>query len=108
MPGIEQACVDERAGKECGLLWSEIECGLPEVCPRRSLGAVYAVAPLHDVEVELEDASFGQLCFEATSDEQLASFSNRVLGWREIEVLGELLGDRAGAAHELHALEVDL
>ena len=64
----------------------------------RRFRAVDAVAPLDDVEVELEDARLPQLGLEPPRDDQLAQLADRVLRRRQIQVLGQLLGDRAAAA----------
>ncbi len=70
---------------------------LPEVAPRRRLGAIQAVAEVHLVEIQLEDASLGKLPLEVRGDQQLLDLSRkRLLGGQEA-LTGELLRNRAAA-----------
>ena len=66
-------------------------CGPPPPRPR-------PVAPLDDVQIDLEDARLGQRRFQAARDDQLAQLPERIVRRRQIEVLRQLLRDRAGAA----------
>ncbi len=66
------------------------------------------VPPLDQVQVQLEDPALVQLRFEPPRDEHLAKLAHGILRWREVQVLCELLRDRAGATHELAPLDVDL
>ena len=72
-----------------------------EVVARRRLGAPDAVAPLDHVQIDLEDARLRQRRLEPPRDDQLAQLAQRVARRRQVEVLGELLRDRAGAARRL-------
>ena len=64
---------------------------------RRGLGTPHPIAPLDDIEIELEDTRLGQRDFEARDDE-LFDLPERIVGRREVEILSELLRDRARAA----------
>jgi len=64
---------------------------------RGGLGPEHAVAPLDDVEVDLEDARLGQVIFEREGDQDLAQLADEAAPRRQVQVLGQLLGDRAAA-----------
>ena len=64
-----------------------------EVGARRRVRAPDAVAPLDDVEIDLEDARLRQRRLEPPRDDQLAQLAQRIARGREIQVLGELLRD---------------
>src|SRR5205085_1477360 len=72
------------------------------------LGAVDPVAPLDYVQIEFEDARLLQLRFQPPRNDELAQLAQRVLRWREIEVLRQLLRDRAAAAQQPAARPVEL
>ena len=99
--GFSSRGVDDGAGQQRRLAGSERRRRRAEVRARRRLHAVDAVAPLDHVQVQLEDPRLGQLGFEPPGDDQLAQLAQRIPRRRQIEVLGELLRDRARAAHEL-------
>src|SRR5215468_3509479 len=75
---------------------------------RRRLRAVDAAAPLHDVEIELENPPLAELALELKGDDHLANFPQRILRRVEIEIARELHCDRAAAARELALLPVAL
>ena len=106
--GVDHARVDDAGGQQRGLVRTELRGGLAKVRPRRRLRAVDAVAPLDHVEVDLEDARLAQRRLEPPRDEQLAQLAQRVLRRRQVEVLRQLLRDRAAAAEERALLEVPL
>ena len=88
------------AASSAASLGAELGCRFVKIGARRRLGAVDAVAPLDHVQIQLENPRFLQLGFEPPRDDQLAQLAQRILRRREIEVLRELLRDRAAAAHE--------
>ena len=71
--------------------------GVAEPLARRGLGAEHAVAPLDDVQVELEDALLRQVILERERDQHLARLAEDAALRRQVEVLRELLRDRAAA-----------
>src|SRR5262245_44178533 len=97
----QESRVDDGARKKGRLLPRERRSRYAEVGSRGGLRAPDAVAPFDDVEIELEDARLGQGDFEPPRDDELLDLSERVVRRREIQVLRQLLRDRAGAAWRL-------
>ena len=100
--GIAAGKVTPRTRDHCreprGLLRVEGRGRLPKVVARRSLRPKYPVAPFDDVQVDFEDSRLAQLGLEPAGNDQLPQLPEGVLGRREVEVLGQLLRDGAGAA----------
>ena len=85
----------------------EVRGGDPEVAARRGLGAEDAVAPLDQVQVELEDAPLGERALERSARNTSVELARHgVRRVAEEQVLRELLRDRAAAAHHAALLEV--
>ena len=95
MAGIEQARIDDRRGEQRRFRRRQSAADLRKYVRARGFRAVDAVAPLDHVQIQLEDPLLGQLRFETARDQQLAHLADRILRRRQIQVLGELLRDRA-------------
>jgi hypothetical protein len=65
---------------------------------------VHAGAPLHDVQVQLQDAPFGQDELGGVRERHLQRLADKGAVRRQEEVLDELLGNRGGAAEILSIL----
>ena len=63
------------------------------------------LAPFHVVEINLQNALFGQQGFQQQRQHQLLAFAQLLAFTREQQVLGQLLGD-GGAAKNLHWLAI--
>ncbi len=57
---------------------AEGRCVRAEVCAGGSIGAVDAISPLDDVEVDLQNARLGQLHLKATRDDELTQLPHWV------------------------------
>ena len=79
MARVEQVRIDERRGEQRGLLRTELRRRRPEILSCGCLGAVDPIAPLDHVQVQLEDALFGELRLETPGDDQLAQLADRIL-----------------------------
>jgi hypothetical protein len=77
------------------LLDGESRSGPVEVALARRLDAPQIRPELGDVQVQLEDPPLVERPFEPIGDDRLLELPERVPGRREVEVLGELLGNRA-------------
>src|SRR5579862_1636826 len=84
---VEQSWVDDRARQPRRLVCVEIGRARMEVGARSGLGAVDAVAPLDDVEVQLEDAGLLQLGLEPPRDDELFELPERIPRRRQIQIL---------------------
>src|SRR5262249_41667195 len=71
MRRIVDARVDNRAREQRCLIRRHGARRCLEVRARSRFGAPYAVAPLDQVEIQLENATLGQLGFESSRDEEL-------------------------------------
>src|SRR5678815_4230240 len=80
--------------------------GFPEVVPRGRLGPVDTGTPFGDVEIELEDPFFRKMVFERTGDQRFTGLPEDRPFRGEIEILRQLLSDRAAAAFEFAFFEV--
>ena len=100
--------IDDGSGEKRRLLSRECGSGLSEVNARSGLAAEDAVAPLDDVEVDLQNPALGERGLEPPGNHQLLELPHRVPGRRQVQVLGKLLRDRAGAARELSFLPIRL
>ena len=92
---IEHSRIDDRRRQQRGLFARQVGRRHAEIGARGRLRSPDAVAPLDHVEIDLEDARLGQLRFEAAGNEQLAQLPQRITRRRQIEILRELLRDRA-------------
>src|SRR5690606_38156297 len=90
--------VRQRRGEGGGLVQREAGRGAAEVVPGGRLRTEDSGTPLGHVEVELEDAVLGEEALEAARDDELLRLAQERPLRREVEVLGELLRDRAAPA----------
>jgi hypothetical protein len=93
--------VNDRAGKKRRLFGCEIRSRLAEVRACCRLTSEDPVAPFDHVQINLENAPLGECRLESSRDHHFLELAQGVLRRREIEILRELLRDRAGAAGEL-------
>src|SRR5947209_4694016 len=105
---IEHARVDDGAGEQCRFSRTEGGRAGVKISARGSFRAVHAVAPLDHVQVQLEYARLRQLGLETPRDEELAQLAHRILRRREVQILCELLSDRAAAPQQAAVRPVDL
>src|ERR1051326_7209502 len=70
------------------------------------LGAVDAVAPFDNIEIDLQNSLLGQKFFQSVRDNRLFYFAQRVFRFREIEVFGQLLGYRGSATGKTFLLPI--
>ena len=73
---------------------------------RRRLGAEDPVAPFRYVQIEFQDALLGKTPLDLPRDQRLMGFPQEILLGGEIEVLRELLRDRAATPAQLALLPV--
>ena len=64
----------------------------------RRLHPPHVGSQFHHVQVQLQDSLLAQGGFEAPGDDGFLQLAKRVAGRGEVEILGQLLGDCAGAA----------
>lgn len=74
-----------------------------EVFLRGGFGAEHALAPFHVVQVDLQDALFGQQQFQRQGQHELLPLAQQGALARKQQVLGQLLGE-GGAADDLRGL----
>src|SRR2546425_9523384 len=96
----------EQRGEQGRLFLSHFGGGLPEVMARRRLGAEDLVAPFRDVQVEFQDAFLGEAPLELPGDQRFMHFAQEALLGGEVEVLRQLLRDRAPPALQLSLLPI--
>jgi len=70
------------------------------------LGTEHGGTPLGNVQVDFEDAVLREEELEAFGDDQLLDLAQHRTVGAEIEILGDLLRDRAAAAHAAAVAEV--
>src|SRR5437764_632617 len=96
-----RARVGERRGQRRRLRLVQLRGGDAEVGAARRVRAPHARAPLRSSEIELEDPVLGQRELEAQRGHRLLQLPQRIARRREVQVLRELLCDRARAAQPL-------
>src|SRR5438093_4553657 len=96
----------EQRGEQGRLFLRQFGSRFPEVMARRRLGAENPVAPLRDIQVELQDSFLGEAPLELPSDQRLVRFAQEPFLRRKKEVLRELLCDRAPTALQLPLLPI--
>ncbi len=97
--GVRGQRVREGRHEQGGLIHREPRRRPPEVPLARGFHSPEIRPQLDDVQVQLEDPRLAQRPLEAVGGHRLLQLPQRVARGREVQVLGELLGDRAGAAH---------
>src|SRR5690606_34952336 len=90
----------QQGRNEEGLRRRQLAWRLPEVVRRRWSNAVDARAELHDVQVKLHELPFGEVLFEEHRERSFLELAGERLGPRQVQVLGKLHAERAGATHE--------
>ncbi len=75
--------------------------------PRGSLRPEDPVPPLDHVQIDFENPRLGERRLEAAGDDELAQLAQRAARGRQVEILRQLLGNRAGAANGTTLLPVD-
>ncbi len=105
---IEGARVVDRRSQQRSVLGSQVRSRFSKIRSSSRFRTVDPVPPFDHIQIELEDSLLGELSLESSRDQQLPDFANGVLRRRQVEILRQLLRNRAGAARELHPLEVRL
>jgi hypothetical protein len=77
-----------------------------EVAPAGGLGAVDAVAPFDDVEIDLKDAALAPEGLDHHGDDGLLDLAQGIAGRRQEQVLGQLLADGRTAGDDAAFLQV--
>jgi RNase P subunit RPR2 len=103
---IVVARVDDRAREQRRLIRRQRGRRDAEIPARCGFGAEDAVSPLDHVEVQLEDSALRQRRFQTARDHQLFQLADRIARRRQVQVLRQLLRDRACAAREAPLLPV--
>ncbi len=104
--GVVPARARNGCGKHRRLRVRERRSGRPEVPARRRLRAVHAIAPLDHVEIHLENAALAESALQANRQQNLRHLAERIARGAEVQVLRELLRDRAPAADDTLLLPV--
>ena len=105
MGGKFGRCLEE-AGHQSGFRHGDFAYGFAEIILRRSFDTKSTAAHVSAVEIEFQDFALGVAAFEQERKKQFLHFAfDRTFG-REKEVLGELLGDRRTALHDIVGLDV--
>ena len=97
----QQSWIDNRAREQCRLRSGQRGRGHTKVGAGRRFRAPDPVTPLDHVEIDLEDARLRQRDLEPARDDELLDLSERVVGGRQIQILRQLLRDRARPAGRL-------
>src|ERR1700752_2396332 len=87
----------QRGGECRSLRVAEPRCRDTIVGAARGIRAPHAWSPLRHVQIQLHDALFGQRELEAHGGHRFLELSQHGARRREVEILGELLGDRTRA-----------
>src|SRR2546428_6454315 len=96
----------EVSGPEVRTFHSYFRGRLSKVMAPRRLGAEDLVAPFRDVQVEFQDAFLGEAPLELPGDQRFMHFAQEALLGGEVEVLRQLLRDRAPPALQLSLLPI--
>jgi len=88
------------AGQHEHLVEAQVSYGLAEIKPRSVRDAVYAVAEIDDVDIQLQDAFLPELPLERQRDDDFRSFPQKAVGKAKIQILGQLHRDGAGAVND--------
>ena len=91
----------QRRDQQRGFIERQSAGALAEIGLARRLDTPQIRAELRHVQVQREDAVLRQRPLQSVGDHRLLELAERIARGREIEVLRELLGDRAGAAELL-------
>jgi len=91
----------ERRGERRRLRLVQLGRGHAKVGAARRVRAPHARTPFRGREIEFEDPVFGQRELEAQRGHRLLQLAQRIARRREVQVLRELLRDRARAAQPL-------
>ena len=107
LEGIEDFRIRQHAGEQRGFAEIEACRGFPKIIARRGFGAVNAIAPFHNVEIQFENARFGKIVFEAARENQLANFAQQRFAFMQKRIARQLHRQRARAAHVTAFFPVD-
>ena len=77
-----------------------------EIAVRRGVDAIGAGAEIDPVEVDFEDLVLAEAMLEPQRQQSLADFAGEVALGRQEQDLGELLGDRAAALHDMAGAQI--
>ena len=99
VPAVHVRPVAERARNHRrqaeGLLEGERRCGPPEIPPGRRIHTEDPVPPFDQIHVQLQDALLAQILLQQHRNDHFPGLPQGILRGREVQVLGQLLRDRA-------------
>ena len=95
-----------QAGEEAGLSQRQLAGGLAEVGQRRRLHPIRPIAVIDPIQIRLEDLGLRVLMLDLDREDRLVQLAQHGAVFREVDVLDELLGDRAAALVEAKVEQV--
>src|SRR5207248_1831489 len=104
--GIELGRRLWKAGEEAGLGQRQLARGLAEIGLRRRLDPIGPIAVVNPIEIGLEDLCLRVLMLDLDREDRLVQLAQDRPIFREVEVLDELLRDRAAALVETQMQQV--